>query len=192
MARERLLIKATAWFALLALAGCGPKPVPPPTLLFGGLPVSGSVADARRAGFTDCVQPDWDTLRCRRHDAMFEGAGPYEAAVDLIGGDGRGGFDQVILWHNQDQYAVYKITDVLDKQGWHNCSTGNGDRGDQIIYTRTGSPVRISMDLSYWGKRRLRVIPATNTRERRCSAEQSLPAPKPAVSTTAPSELGAR
>lgn len=127
--------------------------------------MSGSLADARAAGFTDCVHPDWGTMRCRRHQVMFEGAGPYEAAVDL---DGSGGFDQLILWHGQDQYAVYKITDALDKQGWRNCSTGDGDRGDQIIYTHAAAPVRISMDLSYWGKRRLRVLPGWNTRERRC------------------------
>jgi hypothetical protein len=74
----------------------------------------------------------------------------------------------LILWHGQDQYAVYKITDVLDRQGWKNCSTGDGERGDQIVYSHAGVPVRMSMDLSYWGKRRLRVLPASNTRERRC------------------------
>lgn len=152
----------------LGLAGCGSDHPPPAALAFGGLPVSGSLADARRAGFTDCVQPDWASVRCRRHGVMFEGAGPYEAAVDLDGHDGSGGFDQVILWHDGDQYAVYKITDVLDRQGWRTCSTGKGDRGDQLIYARAGSPVRIFMDLSYWGKRRLRVLPEWNRRERRC------------------------
>ena len=153
---------------LLLLAACTPHRAPPPRVSFEGLPVSGTLADAHRAGFTDCVQPDWDSLRCRRHGAMLKGAGPYEAAVDLVGGDGGGGFDELILWHDRDQYAVYGITDVLEKQGWRNCSTGAGDRGDQIIYTHAGMPVRISMDLSYWGKRRLRVIPGWNRKERQC------------------------
>ena len=162
------MARIASWLAVLLVAGCAPERAPPPTVMFGGLPVSGSMADARRAGFTDCVSPDWGSLRCRRHKVMFEGAGPFEAAVDLVGGDGSGGFDQVTLWHDQDQYAVYKITDVLDRQHWANCSTGDGERGDQIVYTRAGVPVRISMDLSYWGKRRLRVIPRWKTNERRC------------------------
>lgn len=156
--------RPVAFVALLLLAGCGPKRTPPPSLTFEGLPVRGSLADARRAGFTDCVQPDWDSLRCRRHGVTVKGAGPFEAAVDLAGHDGSGGFDQLIVWHEADQYAVYKITDVLDAEHWQNCSTGTGDRGDQIVYTRTGVPVRMSMDLSYWGKRRLRVIPDGGTK----------------------------
>jgi len=153
--------------ALALLAGCDrPHRPPPPRLMFDGLPVSGSLADARRAGFTDCAS-DGNTLRCRRHDASLAGVGPYEAAVDLVGGDGGGGFDQVILWHGQDQYAVYRITDALEKQGWLSCSTMTAERGDQQIYTRKGAPVRISMDLSYWGKRRVRVLPNWS-KERRC------------------------
>ncbi len=150
--------------AALLLAGCGPQRTPPPSLLFEELPVRGSLADARRAGFTDCVQPDWDSLRCRRHGVTVKGAGPFEAAVDLAGHDGSGGFDELIVWHEADQYAVYKITDVLDAERWRNCSTGTGDRGDQIVYTRPGEAVRMSMDLSYWGKRRLRVIPDAGTK----------------------------
>lgn len=156
------------WLALLLLAGCSPDRPPPPYVAFASLPVSGSVGDARRAGFTDCVQPDWGSMRCRRHGVMIYGAGPFEAAVDLVGHDGGGGFDQLTLWHADDQYAVYKITDVLDRTGWKNCSTGDGERGDQIIYTHAGMPVRVSMDLSYWGKRRLRLIPNWNKKEPRC------------------------
>ena len=155
---------------LSILAACGSQRSgpPPPTLSFEGLPVSGSLADAHRAGFTDCQGTDAISMRCRRHDVTLRGAGPYEAAVDLAGSDGGGGFDQVTLWHPRDQYAVYKITDVLEAEGWKTCSTGTETRGDQIVYTRPGARVRVSMDLSYWGKRRLRVLPPWNTRDQRC------------------------
>ena len=157
-----------AWLpALLLLGGCGPHRPPPPSVTFGGLPVSGSMADAQRAGFTDCVNTDAISLRCRRHKVMLEGAGPYEAALDLVGGDGSGGFDQLVLWHDRDQEAVYKITDALEKQGWQHCNTAAADHGDQIIYTRKGERVRVSMDLSYWNRRRLRVLPEWS-KERRC------------------------
>ncbi len=130
--------------------------------------MSGSLADAKRAGFVDCIQYDPNSMRCRRHNVTFEDSGPYEAAVDLIGSEGSGGFDQLTLWHDQDQYAVFDITDALDKKGWRNCNTGTGDRGDQNIYTHAGVQVRMSMDLSYWGKRRMRVMPNWNKRERSC------------------------
>jgi len=163
-----MAFRGTAWWlGLLLLAGCGPHRPPPARLTFGGLPVSGSMADAQASGFTDCIKTDAISLRCRRHGVMLEGAGPYEAALDLVGGDGSGGFDQLILWHDRDQYAVYKVTDALEKQGWQHCNTGTEDRGDQAIYTRKGERVRVSMDLSYWDKRRLRVLPEWS-RERRC------------------------
>ncbi len=136
--------------------------------MFAGLPVSGSYADAQHGGFTDCIKLDAISLRCRRHGVMLLGSGPYEAALDLVGGDGSGGFDQLVLWHDHDQDAVYAIGDALEKQGWQHCNTGTEDRGDQMIYTRAGAPVRVSMDLSYWDKRRMRVLPATNRAERRC------------------------
>jgi len=137
-------------------------------MAFGRLPISGTLADAIGRGFNDCFQSDATRMRCRRHDVMFEGQGPYEAAVDLVGGDGSGGFDQVVFWHNRDQYAVYAIADAFERQGWQSCSTGSDDRGDQIIYTRNGAPFVVSMDLSYYGKRRLRLIPQWNRKERRC------------------------
>ena len=155
---------------LLLLAGCSPEmhQPPPGRTFFENLPVSGSLTDAQRAGFTDCAQRDSRSMRCRRHDVTFKGVGPYEAAVDLDGNDGSGGFGELILWHDQDQYAVYAVSNLLEGEGWKSCMTGTEDKGDQIIYTRRNALVRISMDLSYWGKRRLRIIPLWNDKERRC------------------------
>jgi hypothetical protein len=155
---------------LLVLAGCGRKPnySPPIHVAFGALPVSGSLADARRAGFGDCIERNPSSMRCSRHGVTFEGAGPYEAAVDLVGSDGSGGFDELTLWHDKDQDAIFEITRTLDAQGWKSCSTGTDEKGDQAIYTHDGANVRISMDISYYGKRRLRIIPLWNKREQRC------------------------
>lgn len=162
-------MRAVLCLLVLPVAACGPHRPPPPRVMFGDLPASGSFADAQKAGFTTCFQPDAISMRCSRHGVMLEGTGPYEAAVDLVGGDGSGGFYEMTLWHKQDQYAVYAITDVLEKRGWKHCSTaGATGGGDQIIYTRAGAPVRVSMDLSYWASRRLRLIPLWNTKERRC------------------------
>ena len=107
-------------------------------------------------------------MRCRRAGVMFLGFGPFNAALDLNGSNGGGGFDQLILWHDRDQNAAIPIGSALERQGWRSCFTGEGHRGDQAIYMRPDAPVRISMDLSYWGKRRLRVIPEWNNREPRC------------------------
>ena len=156
-------------FIVAFTAGCSRYDPPPAHMVFGGLPVSGSLADARQAGFTRCIELG-TTLRCRRNDVMFLGHGPYDAAVDLRGGDGRGGFDQLTIWHDRNQDAVFAVVDALEDSGWTTCATGVEDRGDQQIYTRPGEPVRLSMDLSYWGKRRLRVIPEWNNRDRRCEA----------------------
>jgi hypothetical protein len=100
---------------------------------------------------------------------MFLGQGPYEAALDLVGSDGAGGFGQLTLWHRRDQGAVLAIADVLKRQGWRSCFTGEDGKGDQAIYSLEGSPVKISMDISYWVNRRLRVIPAGDRREKACS-----------------------
>jgi hypothetical protein len=99
---------------------------------------------------------------------MIRGFGPFSAAVDLRGKDGRGGFDQLTLWHDFDQDAAILLVQALERQGWRSCFTGEGMRGDQGIYTHPSASARISMDLSYWGKRRLRIIPQWNNRERRC------------------------
>lgn len=154
--------------ALGLVVGCGrsDRP-PPPPLWLDGLPVSGSLADALKAGFDKCIE-DTIEMRCRRSGVMLLGQGPYSAALDLAGSDGGGGFDHLILWHDRDQNAVLAISAALERQGWRSCYTGQGNRGDQAIYTLAGAPVRFSMDLSYWGKRRLRVIPVSSTHEARC------------------------
>lgn len=159
------------------LAGCGQYQPPPPHVAFDGLPVSGSLADARYAGFAQCVE-DTTTMRCRRRDVMLLGQGPYNAAVDLAASDGSGGFNQLTLWHDRDQYAVFAVGDALRRQGWTRCSTGEGNRGDQEVYMRPGAHVRFSMDVSYWGKRRLRIIPEWNRREPRCDAAPHPGTPK--------------
>lgn len=107
-------------------------------------------------------------MRCRREGVTFLGFGPFSAALDLNGRSGGGGFDQLIMWHDRDQDAAIPVGEFLERRGWRACFTGEGHRGDQGIYTHPHARVRISMDLSYWGKRRLRVIPSWNNRERSC------------------------
>lgn len=179
-----LLLRGGILSAAMLCTGCEPVRAPPPSLFFGDLPVSGNLADAQRAGFDICFNMDSIHMRCRRHGVMLDNQGPYEAAVDLVGSDGRGGFDQLILWHERDNNAVYKISEQLKKDGWGYCYTGTDQRGDQVIFTRKGSPVRISMDLSYWGKRRLRVIPEWNKREQRCVPDHG------SISTGLPATTG--
>lgn len=158
-----------AMVAALLAAGCQPIRKPPPSVFFHGLPVSGRLADARRAGFTDCFNMDVVHLRCRRHAVFVSGSGPFEAAVDLEGGEGEGGFDQLVIWHSRDNYAVYAIADALEKAGWKSCSTSENDRGDQAIYRRQGSPVWASEDISYFAKRRIRLLPEWNRAQRGCT-----------------------
>ena len=164
---QRLIRSAILLAAGLA-GGCrGPLPPPPPPLWIGGLPVSGSLADARSAGFNRCIAYNTE-MRCRRSGVMLLGQGPYSAAVDLAGSDGSGGFDHLILWHDGDQSALIAVTAVLERQGWRACYTGEGRWGDQAIYTRTGAAMHFSMDLSYWAKRRLRVFPGPAVQSARC------------------------
>lgn len=146
--------------ALLAalLAGCGAPPEPPPLRMFDGLPVTGGTRDAERHGFTTCVTFTTE-IRCRRDGVHLLGHGPYSAAVDMGGADGERGFTHLVLWHDTDQNALITLTGGLRAAGWQGCLTGDDDRGDQAIYTRPDMPVLLSLDLSYWGKRRLRVIP---------------------------------
>lgn len=153
------LVRRAALLLAFACAGCS-SPPPPPALLFAGLPVSGDRNLARRFGFTTCREISWINVRCRRR-VMVYGQGPYEAAVDLIGHDGVSGFNELTLWHEDDD-AVYNVIISLTRQGWHYCYTGSEAAGDQAIFTRKNEPVIISMDISYWGKRRLRIIPQWN------------------------------
>ena len=151
--------------AVLAIAsvlpgGCGrPDQPPPKTLMFDGLPVSGRWEDARKAGFTSCAEVTRSELRCRRSGVMFQGFGPFNAAVSLYGSNGHSGFDQLTVWHDQDQNALVGVVQALERRGWRHCFTGEGSRGDQGIYSHPNAPVRVSLDLSYAGKRRLRLLP---------------------------------
>lgn len=158
-----------AALSLALLSACEQVRAPPPLLMFDGLPIAGGPADARRAGFTACVNLDAVHIRCRRDGVIVANTGPFVAAVDLDGSSGAGGFDQLTLWHDTDNDAVFKLAAALEQSGWRKCFTGNGRAGDQAIYTRNGSPVWMSMDISYWSKRRLRIIPDSEQRGHRCA-----------------------
>lgn len=153
------------------LTACEPAQKPPPALWFEGLPVRGSMGDAQRAGLTDCVR-DTRSVRCRGDRVMVMGKGPYTGAADLLYGDGSGGFEGLTLWHdgdqNNDPAGVQAVGDLLKARGWQLCRTGEEMRGDQEIYTRAGAPVRFSIDISYWGKRRLRILPEQNQPKGHC------------------------
>lgn len=136
--------------------------------MFGDLPVSGSLADARRAGFTACIPTNAD-MRCRREGVFFERQGPFSAAVDLDGGDGSGGFDHLTLWHSTDQSALIAITNKFRTDGWSECLTPDGSRwAGKAIYQHPGSPIFVALDLSYWSKRRLTVYPAVRANIPQC------------------------
>lgn len=146
----------------LACAACQPDAPPPPNQMFAGLPVSGSGQYAHRSGFTDCLDTDAIHVRCRRHDMRVLGRGPFEAAVDLLGSRGQSGFDRLTIWSDEDQAAVYLIAATLKRNGWVYCYTGSENAGDQAIFTRPWSPFWVSVDISYYSKRRLRVFPSSN------------------------------
>ncbi len=82
---------------------------------------------------------------------MLMGRGPLSAAVDLAGGDGRGGFDQLTLWMTVDQDAPIDVADDLERRGWVSCRTKRNGWGDQYYLHAPGSPLRISIDISYYG-----------------------------------------
>lgn len=136
-----------------------PDQPPPPTQWFAGLPVSGDLANAWRAGFDDCLNGDAVNVRCRRHGVMIYGNGPYEAAVDLRGSKGQFGFDHLTVWNDGDQSALFKVAGSLHDRGWTSCHTEFSLGGGQAIFTHRASPVFVSIDLNYYDRRRLRVFP---------------------------------
>lgn len=148
------------FMALTLLTACDREPdaPPPANLSFEGLPITGNLDFARSAGFTRCMELG-RYLRCRREGVSFGGGGPYHAAVDAVGREGASGFNEVSLWSETDQSALSRVGNQLVAQGWNQCRTGTEDRGDQRILTKAGSPVRVSIDITYWGKRRLRILP---------------------------------
>lgn len=153
--------RATVLAAVALLAtGCQPPKPPPADLTFRQLPVAGDRGTAVAAGFDRCVYVDAVSVRCRKSGVMLFGAGPYEGAVDLLGKDGRSGFDHLTIWHDTDQRALYRAIRAAAKSGWTLCYTGTDRAGDQAIFSRAGEPVRIYLDISYWGKRRIRLYPA--------------------------------
>lgn len=172
---KRILHGRAAFLAPLLvsalLASCDEARQPPAALLFDNLPVSGSLADAQRSGFTACVSHNV-TMRCRKEGVFFQRHGPFSAAVDLHGGEGAGGFDHLTLWHSSDQSALVAITNDLRKAGWSEClrAMGSGWKG-QAIYRHADAPIFIALDLTYWDRRTLKVYPAVPTNIPRCHAE---------------------
>ena len=159
-----------ALLALTLLASCGEARQPPATFLFENLPLSGSLADARRAGFTACLSHNV-AMRCRKEGVFFRQHGPFSAAVDLQGGNGEGGFDHLTVWHSSDQGALVDITNGLRNEGWSECLTplGSGWEG-QAVYQQKDSPIFIALDLTYWDRRTLKVYPAVPAIIPRCRA----------------------
>jgi hypothetical protein len=154
----RILSAPLAMLGMMILAGCTPHRQPPPSRSFQGLPVSGTLADARRAGFTRCIS-DPVSMRCRLSDIKVEGEGTYEAAVDLVGSDGNGGFDILTMWSDRGETALFAAGEALERKGWRSCILGHGDVGEQQVFTHPHVPFFYTMDISYWMHRRLRLIP---------------------------------
>jgi hypothetical protein len=152
--------------ALLILAACSDpiareaaKAPEKPVALFERLPLSGNLATAVAHGFGNCLD-DGRGIRCFREQVRVMGIGPVRAAIDMIGADRR--FDHVTLWHPSDQSAMLPLRDVLAKAGWRTCLTPDEER-----FWKPPSPVRLALDTSYWGKRRL-VIRADISRRPYC------------------------
>lgn len=148
---------AILWsLAVLSLSGCGgdaptdERPVAP-VAIFEGLPLSGNRATALAAGFGGCLDGTRGQ-RCRKDGVTIMGVGPLHAAIDLDqkAGDGSARFAQVTLWHDSDQGAMIPLRNVLENAGWQSCLTAEAER-----FWKPPSPIRIAMDTSYWGKRRL-------------------------------------
>lgn len=154
-----------AVLSALAAAACTPDRPPPPDLVFAGLPVTGDLAGARRAGFDRCVNIDAVNLRCRRNGIMIFGKGPFQAALDLRGESGESGFRHVTIWSDDDQRALYQVPVALAGRGWKFCYTGTDRSGDQAVFTHPDEPFVIHMDISYYGKRRIRIFPSGGSPE---------------------------
>lgn len=144
---------------LLAVTGCAPNRPPPPETSFAGLPVTGDMAAARRAGFTRCINMDAVNVRCRKSGIRLFGQGPYVAALDMRGSEGQSGFRHVTVWSDEDQRALYQVPAALTGQGWRFCYTGSDRAGDQAVFEHPDVPFVMFMDISYWGKRRIRIYP---------------------------------
>ena len=151
------------------LSGCGSSGSSPdqkparPVALFEGLPLSGNQATAVAAGFRDCLDATMG-VRCRREVTLF-GVGPLHAAVDLSGAgpDGSARFDHVTLWHPSDQSAVLALEGALQSRGWASCLTKDAER-----FWHPPSPLRIAIDTSYWGHRRVVIAAAPREAEPFC------------------------
>ena len=149
--------RTTLWtLAALALSGCGEAPKPPEkpikaNAVFEGLPLSGNQATAIAAGLTDCVDAT-KGVRCRKDGIRVMGVGPVSVAVDLElkADDGSARFDHVTLWHPTDQGVVLGLEGTLADAGWKSCITITEER-----FWRPPSPLRIAIDTSYWGHRRV-------------------------------------
>ena len=169
---ERVAPLSVLVLALALLTACGEERQPPATFLFEGLPVSGSLADAQRAGFTACVSHNVE-MRCRKEGVSFRRHGPFSASLDLLGGEGAGGFDHLILWHPSDQSALVTITNELRSEGWSECLTPVGAAWEgQAIYQRQGSPIFIALDLTYWDRRTLKVYRAVQSNIPECREQK--------------------
>jgi len=149
-----------ALMVVLSLSGCHKtavadedpqerKPLPAP--FFEGLPLSGNLATARKAGFGACLDGT-KGMRCRKEGVMVMGVGPLSAAVDLDAApiEAPARFDHVTLWHATDQGAVLDLGERLKNADWQSCLTPDEER-----YLHLPSPVRIAIDTNYWGIRRV-------------------------------------
>ncbi len=148
---------AILWsLAALGLSACNDappvdeKPIAP-VAVFEGLPLSGNKATALSAGFGSCREV-MRALRCHKDGVTIKGVGPLKAAVDLDQEveNGHPRFDHATLWHDSDQGAMLPLKAALVNIGWSSCLTSEEER-----FWKPPSPLRIAMDTSYWGKRRL-------------------------------------
>lgn len=165
-------IPSVFFVVLLAACGGGATRTPPPSLTYQELPIAGTLADAQRAGFLTCYE-DTTFMRCRRNGITLSGEGPYNAAVDLNGNDGAGGFDHLVVWSDRSQSALLAAGAALSREGWTTCRNGGEGAGREVVYSKPGVPVLIVVDLSYWSKRRARIFPAASTAAPHCDATKT-------------------